>query len=181
MPSPADTWESQPLTTLLTPGASDAREQGQLCQRTAARGGPHGPLSLRPPPSWPLGDPAAGLGCGYLSDAGCPHEGGHCSHGDPRSPGLPTWPLLSHSPSRDCLLPLGPKPSRSIRSGHLQGRAETHPAPTVSAAKETRRCCGEQSLPQAEGHPPRANRPWAGPPTGLKVPSRQGLSCLHCR
>ena len=138
MPSLADTWENQPLTTLLTPNASDAGERGHLCQRTAAHGGPHGPL--RPPPGWPLGDPATGLGCGCLSDSGCPHEGGHGSRGDPPSPGPPTWPRLSHSPGRDRLLPLGPKPSQSIRSGPLQGRAETHPAPTVSAAMETRRC-----------------------------------------
>lgn len=125
MPSLADTWESQPLTTLLTPNASDAGERGHLCQRTAAHGGPHGPLSRRPPPGWPLGDPAAGLGCVCLSDIGCTHEEGHSSRDDPQSPGPPTWPRLSHSPGRDHLLPLGPNPSPSAQTLCRAGQRPT--------------------------------------------------------
>ena len=114
-----DTWESQTLTALLTPGASDTGERGHPCQRTAAHGvhTAPSPASALPAGPWET--------LGRSPVAACLTLGGHGSRGDPRSPGLPTWPLLGHSPGQDCLFLLGPKPSMRVhplRPSAGQGR-----------------------------------------------------------
>ena len=103
-----DTWESQPLTALLTPGASDTEERGHPCQRTAAHGvhTAPSPASALPAGPWET--------LGRSPVAACLTLGGHGSRGDPRSPGLPT-----------CLFLLGPKPSMRVhplRPSAGQGR-----------------------------------------------------------
>lgn len=176
MLSLADTWESQPLTALLDPRRFRRWGAGASVSKDSCPRGPHGPVSHQRPPSWPLEDPAAGLARGCLSDAGCPHEGGHGSRGDPRSPGLPTWPPLGHSPRQDRLLLLGPKPSGSMRSGPLQGKAETHPAPAAVLPWKRGDAAVNKDCHRPAAIPAPTSPSWAGPPTGLEVPSRQGLS-----
>lgn len=92
MLSLADTWESQPLTALLTPGASDAGERGHLCQRTAAHGVhtdpsptsalPAGPWKT-PQPVWPV---AACLTLAVLMREGTARVGTHGPRGSRRGP-----------------------------------------------------------------------------------------------
>lgn len=92
MLSLADTWESQPLTALLTPGASDAGDRGHPCQRTAAHGvhmdpSPTGALPAgpwkTPQPVWPV---AACLTLAVLMREGTARVGTHSPRGSRRGP-----------------------------------------------------------------------------------------------
>lgn len=164
----------------LTPGASDAGSGSIRVKRTAAHGVHTDPSPAKRPPSWPLGEAPRRSGpwllvltLAVLMRRATARVGTHGPRGSDSGPRSATARArTAHSP-----------PSWAQASVHaLQALCRARQGPPCSscrAAMETRRCCGEQGLPQAGGHPC-SHQPFLGRAADWPGGAQQAGTQLTC-